>query len=403
MLKAVNINKFIKILTIVLSILFMATACSYNEGDSTETGDRTAVSSSAEITTDNDARACWQTGIIDLLYDNMGTLAFGMYSKITNGAMAAMMIFFALWLCFRLIKHVGSFTEENIAEVWMEIFQKLFICVICGMIASSSTHLMYIMNNIIFPLFNAFLEFGSEILSKSGQLNEKTTTITVMGADLSFSGEKLICKASAITEVGDGFPESPREMINCLICALNDRMNLGYTLAFKVLQAPGLMKFLVSFFLIACFTIVKFSFVLYLVDSIFKFTVTVIMLPIFVMGYAFKKTQSWLSKGFIDILVSAAFMMFIAITMTMALLAIEQVLKDNADIFADGSEASLGELGVPFMSLVLIGFLIASSVEIASVITSSLVGGGGDDFQKKIKAVLQFAKAHTWDKMVAKK
>ena len=339
----------------------------------------------------NAHRECWQTGMIDLLYQNMGKIAMGMYAKITDGALPLMMIAFALWTIFRLLKFVGSFTEDSPAEIWNEIVRKLFVCLICGLIASSTTQILWLLNTVVFPIYYAFLELGAAILNSAGDGSNFKAGSTV----LNFFQEKLtlnepvMCSAPAIGKASIeslSFPDGPRTMMNCMICTVNERLTLGFFLSFKVMDAPGFMSLITGLFILICFTIVKLGFIFYLVDSIFRFTMMAIILPILVMSYAFKQTSSWAKNGFLTIINSAALMMFMAIMMSMALLAMERIITDNSDIFNDNAnEMSFSEFSIPFMCIMLVGFLISSSVNLAQQVTDSLVGGNSDSlFQKRV-------------------
>ena len=339
----------------------------------------------------NAHRECWQTGMIDLLYQNMGKIAMGMYAKITDGALPLMMIAFALWTIFRLLKFVGSFTEDSPAEIWNEIVRKLFVCLICGLIASSTTQILWLLNTVVFPIYYAFLELGAAILNSAGDGSNFKAGSTV----LSFFQEKLtlnepvMCSAPAIGKASIeslSFPDGPRTMMNCMICTVNERLTLGFFLSFKVMDAPGFMSLITGLFILICFTIVKLGFIFYLVDSIFRFTMMAIILPILIMSYAFKQTSSWAKNGFLTIINSAALMMFMGIMMSMALLAMEKIITDNSDIFNDNAnEMSFSEFSIPFMCIMLVGFLISSSVNLAQQVTDSLVGGNSDSlFQKRV-------------------
>lgn len=393
MFKDVNIKQILRVMLVILFAAFMLTACDNGEG--LDGKSRAAMSSSvSEETLKNTANAhreCWQTGMIDLLYQNMGKIAMGMYAKITDGALPLMMIAFALWTIFRLLKFVGSFTEDSPAEIWNEIVRKLFVCLICGLIASSTTQILWLLNTVVFPIYYAFLELGAAILNSAGDGSNFKAGSKV----LSFFQEKLtlnepvMCSAPAIGKASIeslSFPDGPRTMMNCMICAVNERLTLGFFLSFKVMQAPGFMPLITGLFILICFTIVKLGFVFYLVDSIFRFTMMAIILPILIMSYAFKQTSSWAKNGFLTIINSAALMMFMAIMMSMALLAMEQIITDNSDIFNDNvSHKSFTEFSIPFMCIMLVGFLISSSVNLAQQVTDSLVGGNSDSlFQKRV-------------------
>lgn len=398
MFKDVNIKQILRVMLVVLFAAFMLTACEQDDS----IGGRSRAAMAAPVGEDpvseetmknasNAHRECWQTGMIDLLYQNMGKIAMGMYAKITDGALPLMMIAFALWTIFRLLKFVGSFTEDSPAEIWNEIVRKLFVCLICGLIASSTTQILWLLNTVVFPIYYAFLELGAAILNSAGDGSNFKAGSTV----LNFFQEKLtlnepvMCSAPAIGKASIeslSFPDGPRTMMNCMICTVNERLTLGFFLSFKVMDAPGFMSLITGLFILICFTIVKLGFIFYLVDSIFRFTMMAIILPILVMSYAFKQTSSWAKNGFLTIINSAALMMFMAIMMSMALLAMEQIITDNSDIFNDNAnEMSFSEFSIPFMCIMLVGFLISSSVNLAQQVTDSLVGGNSDSlFQKRV-------------------
>lgn len=398
MFKDVNIKQILKVMLVVLFAAFMLTACEQDDS----IGGRSRAAMAAPVGEDpvseetmknasNAHRECWQTGMIDLLYQNMGKIAMGMYAKITDGALPLMMIAFALWTIFRLLKFVGSFTEDSPAEIWNEIVRKLFVCLICGLIASSTTQILWLLNTVIFPIYYAFLELGAAILNSAGDGSNFKAGSTV----LNFFQEKLtlnepvMCSAPAIGKASIeslSFPDGPRTMMNCMICTVNERLTLGFFLSFKVMDAPGFMSLITGLFILICFTIVKLGFIFYLVDSIFRFTMMAIILPILVMSYAFKQTSSWAKNGFLTIINSAALMMFMAVMMSMALLAMEQIISDNSDIFDKSvTKDSFSEFSIPFMCIMLVGFLISSSVNLAQQVTDSLVGGNSDSlFQKRV-------------------
>ena len=398
MFKDVNIKQILRVMLVVLFAAFMLTACEQDDS----IGGRSRAAMAAPVGEDpiseetmknasNAHRECWQTGMIDLLYQNMGKIAMGMYAKITDGALPLMMIAFALWTIFRLLKFVGSFTEDSPAEIWNEIVRKLFVCLICGLIASSTTQILWLLNTVVFPIYYAFFELGAAILNSAGDGSNFKAGSTV----LSFFQEKLtlnepvMCSAPAIGKASIeslSFPDGPRTMMNCMICTVNERLTLGFFLSFKVMDAPGFMSLITGLFILICFTIVKLGFIFYLVDSIFRFTMMAIILPILIMSYAFKQTSSWAKNGFLTIINSAALMMFMGIMMSMALLAMEKIITDNSDIFNDNAnEMSFSEFSIPFMCIMLVGFLISSSVNLAQQVTDSLVGGNSDSlFQKRV-------------------
>ena len=182
MLKAVNIWRICRGLILILSVCLLLAACNGTEGGSSPQKN-TPFGSSQENEDEVAAkqRTCWQSGMLELLYDNMGKTALTLYGQITDGAMAFMMVAFAVWFSFRLMKHLSSMQEENIPELWNEVLRQLFLCIVCGLIANSSTMLFWLLNHVLFPIYYAFLEFGGEMLTAAAVDNNAGVSLHILG------------------------------------------------------------------------------------------------------------------------------------------------------------------------------------------------------------------------------
>ncbi|MBR6663496.1 MAG: hypothetical protein IKL33_01575, partial [Alphaproteobacteria bacterium] len=139
------------------------------------------------------------------------------------------------------------------------------------------------------------------------------------------------------------------------------------------------------------FQMVIWGFVFYLVDSVFRFGMMILMLPIFVMARAFGPTQKWTGIAFTNIMYSAAFMMAFATIISTVLLAIIELLSDggSGDIFnPENPQQHFRQISLVTLCLLLIGFLAWKSTETAQQLTSSIIGTGIEsNFQQKLKAV----------------
>lgn len=371
----------IKILRTVamFSLVFLLFACGNNNDVNTavNTGDGEPVSTEQIVAENND---CWAAAIVGTIYETTGRLAMSMYSHLTQGAMALMMVAFAIWLSFRIIKHVSSFAEESPAEVWTEVARKFFVCFVCGLLASSPEGVLFVLNSIIFPVYNAFLELGSAMTGASIQNTSSSVGLNISGAEFNVS---IDCKADVLgkAELSGGFPSGPQKMMECLTCAVNKKLNLGIGLGWEVITQVGVMALVCGLLLVVVFCLVKLGFSLYLIDSIFRFAMMVIILPLLIMSYAFKATKNWAKIGFLTILNSGAFMMCIALVMMIIFGTINRVITAEQAAFAD--KDSLADVSVPFIILLLIAFLTVKSLQVAQEIVNKLVDGGEANFQKK--------------------
>lgn len=395
-----KIHNFLKILIIIFSVCFLLTACngsesSSNSGTGSETlsvtpmnSDGAGSKSPSELA--QEQRQCWQSGILEIMYEQMGAISLGLYKEMTTGALTLMMVAFSVWFSFRLLKHLGSFQEENVAEVWKEVLKQLFLCFVCGILASSDSGLIFILNKVIFPIYYAFLEFAGEMLNAAGTSEESgVTNFPFLGEILKY-GEPVRCVPEQLvtSDALDSFPQAPIDMMKCIACAINERLSIGFSLSFKTLFDNGIFAFLLGLGIFLIFTFIKISFVFYLVDTLFRFTIVVTILPALILAYAFKQTRSWANFGFVTMLNSAAYMMFVAIMIAVALLAMEEIMKSPALglTSSDINEVSQSfkELSIPFLCLLLLAFLIVSTMTIAAELTDTFVGGDSSaNFQKR--------------------
>lgn len=384
MLKKGNIVGILKILILVISVCFLLTACSGTDVKGTNNSNQqTAMSGATESPAKlaEDQRECWQSDILDLMYQQMGSISLGLYKQMTDGALAFIMVAFAVWFSFRLMRHVSSLQEENIAEVWKEVFKQLFICFVCGLLASSTAGLAFVLNTIIFPLYYTFLEFAGEMLNAaSAATGQENLSFTFLGETIKY-GKQIACVPENLVpdENLTSFPAAPINMMKCIACAINERLGIGFFLAFTTLHDTGFMALIIGCIIFLMFTFIKLAFIFYMVDTLFRFTIVVTILPALILAYAFKQTRSWATFGFVTMINSAAYMMFVAIMIAVALLAMHEIMISPELGLSTGSikdfRQNFKEFSIPVLCLLLLAFLIQSTMKIAQDLTNTLVGG----------------------------
>ena len=385
-----NILKMLKTGIMIVILALSVVACSSDKGD---VSGIELEGEQSEL--EEQQRACWQAGLLRMFYDAMAESSMKAYPKVTKSALPFIMVAFAVWLSLRLLKHVGSVVEESPAEVWTEISRMAFMCLFCGLLASSTTFLLFVMNKFIFPVYYAFLEYGSRIVELSADGEDVDGKGQLLGDTCLFYTNSLICKAPALEPVSYSggqahFPSGPSDLMQCLVCATSDRLQVGFVIAKELLAATSLSSWISGASIFVIFVLVKISFVFYLVDSIFRMNIIIIILPFLILAVPFKFSRKWTKQGILTIFNSSAIMMCIAIIATMAMLAMQSIIKDNYDILGD--KQAYQEFGIVMLSMILIAFLVLKSIGLAVSLADSLVGGGGStDFQRKIAKLAAFA------------
>ena len=394
-----NIPSILKRLLMIIAVVLVLGGCAEKDtdiiiGNACE-GDNT------QGCVDTSDKKCLGCEILVMIYDAVGNNVGVLYSSFSKASMAIMMMGFVIWLALRLLKFVSSVTETNVGEVWNEILKKAAICIICGMLASSSG-LKVAMNKVIFPIYSAFLDLGLQILDNS-EHNEvvnaavpATTDFRVFGANVSVADVDIKCKLTgSITSSGDGgtlgFPSAIRNSLECMIHAVSRYLTIGGDIALTAMrQTHTITGVVMGIFLYLTFWIVKISFVFYLVDTIFQMGLIVLLLPLFILSYAFGPTRKWTSIGFKQALASAAFMMCFSILVAMVLRAMTSLINNNPSIFdPDPPEAAMQDISLGFVCLLLIAFVVYGSMGTAQQLTSGLLGANvNNKFQQNLKAAV---------------
>ena len=163
---------------------------------------------------------------------------------------------------------------------------------------------------------------------------------------------------------------------------------IGYTIAMKLICMQTMIAVIIAILLVAVFTIAKLGFALYLIDSVFRMDMMLIILPFLVLFYPFEQTRKWSKVGFQFILNSSALMLCLILVLSMAILAMENILL-SPKIGISYDKETFSSLGPSPMSVMFLAFVIVKATSMAVTLSNSVTGGSGStNFQKKMKAVV---------------
>ena len=405
-MKNINFYRLLKILCIAFGVVFLLVACGEKgqnpqEGASPykETGMSEEEQAKAQSGGFNaDSKLCWQGELLELFYKPLGDMALKVYSQLTskNNIMKLMMLAFSLWMAFQILRHVSSPSPESIGEFWTKILRKGTLCFACGYLASSPESIMYVLNTFVFPIYLTLLELCGNVLditAKTPEAAAKSLQLAGGGGicetyNYSMSGGCKLPDTSSIGLTTTQFPEEPLNMMGCMACAVGSRLDVGYHVAVLAMGQGGLFGFLVGLFLLAAFFITKMGFAMYLVDSIFRLDMMIIIAPFLILFYPFEQTRKWTATGFKIILNSSAIMLCLGVLISMTILAMQKILV-NPDVGAFGNKDAYSDFGVIPISLIFLGFVIIKASGVAVSLSESVTGGSGDTkFQKKMAALV---------------
>ncbi len=402
-MKNFRIHSMLKILFIVFCALFMLSACGMQDGMTPIPSADQRGENAEQLAAEH--RQCWQAGMLRVFYTSISSQTVVIYDALTKeNLMGLMMLAFSIWMAYKILSHVSTPAAESIGEFWTAVLQKAFLCLLCGILVSSKGQVLYALNSFIMPIYITILEFASEILQV---LNNQNPDLSIPGIKVTAqdgsntlcvpfdhsvaqNGCKITNAENIIFTENSGMPDAPLKMMECLVCSVSDRLSIGYSIAYYLLQMASLLSVLVGIILIAAFVIAQLCFALYLIDSIFRLNMILLILPILIMAYPFEQTRRWSITGFKIIINSSVIMLCLVVMVVMAILALENILltgKQNGFDFA--LKSAYEDFGVVPMTLIFTAFLIVKVSGLAVSLAGRVTNEGGDArFQQKVAALV---------------
>ena len=395
-------QNWLKLLFVLIAVVFLASCGKDDDQENLVPANVESESSltyAAEVQKTKYASGCLGCQILVMIYDAVGDQVMKMHTDFTKASMPIMMVAFSIWLALRLLKFVSSVSESNVGEVWNEVLRKLFICLICGLIAATPVALQSFVNLFIFPIYEAFLELGLKILQASGTGTTKTVSFVVFGETITVEDANLGCKLDDSLTLGtSGFPAALRDGMTCQIQLLRKYLSVGSDIATTAMRQVGIQGRILGLILWCFFLIVRLFMVFYLVDSVFKMGIIILMLPLYVMSYAFGPTKKWATIGFTSIIASAGFLMCFSVIVSLCLTAMVNLIQGSPELFNPRDpEYCFSNLCLGYVCLLLVGFLIYGSMGVSQQMVSGLLGAKmSDQFQKNMKAAVQAGLQAAW-------
>ncbi|MBP5694323.1 MAG: hypothetical protein J6X03_02565, partial [Bacilli bacterium] len=158
-------------------------------------------------------------------------------------------------------------------------------------------------------------------------------------------------------------------------------LNVGFKIGLELITTFRLSAILVGILILLLFVVLKFFFVLFVVDALFKLNFSIYLLPILIMGIPFNFTRKWSKYGLLMFVNSSGVMLFLGILVSVAIVALEMTVGSLTEL----GYSSFEGFGISLLTIVLISFLFINIPGMGAALSDKFIGGGRDlEFQKKI-------------------
>ncbi len=272
-------------------------------------------------------KQCYICPIIDLVIDAMATAVDNIYSKVSSGLVAMLSVLYALWIAMFVMGQISVFKQKSTPEFFENFIRKTILVIVVAIILSSASGLNYVLQMVVFPLINSFMQFGLLILNQSG-------------ADVSCS-----IPSDAFNSLSSVFSELSAT-IKCLVEALHKSIAPGIVLGGKMLSTDSMSFWgrFIGLFLFVFFIILDMLFPLQIFDSLFRLAIMLMLLPVAIMFAAFELTRNYVKKIVVYIAAVAVHLGIISVVFGVCITVIEEVmLMVNDNYFDINSIANMND------------------------------------------------------------
>ncbi|MDR1025792.1 MAG: hypothetical protein LBL47_00180, partial [Lactobacillus sp.] len=235
--------------------------------------------------------SCIFCPLFEVIYDAAQTMATNSYTVLSTALRSVLLIGFAIFIAFKVLGHVSSFTKQDGPKFITELlFQAFKVLIAFYMLVSSKTVYSYIVG----PVLDAGLDFGTAMLfnvdAKVLSCNANTSS-GELGVLPAYLYQKLLCFITAVQQE-IAYPQS---IASTLVCVA---MNAGKVDIGPIPNIFPDIEMLLQGTIIYVFTwLIMLSFAFYLIDATVRIGIVGALIPLLIACWPFKVTRKYTSTG----------------------------------------------------------------------------------------------------------
>lgn len=329
------------------------------------------------------------------IFNAAQTMATNSYAALAKPIANVMMLGFAIFIAFLVLKYVSAFTKQDAPKFTNEILIQAFKVITAYILLMNAS---FVYEYIVGPVLSAGMEFGSSILFEHGSSYVEWCSV-----------EQNLLEQVGKMEINPGLlPQYLYVKLDCFIrsvqAEISKAQSIGSTLMcvarhtasetlidIKIVNI-GIWDFSMFFQgLIVWFfaVLISLAFAFYLIDATVRLGIIGALMPFFIASWPFKATSGYTQKGWTMFLNTffTYVMMGLVVSINIQLIMKSLVTDENDSsaledaINGDSVTALQQMLDIGFsgflilLACCLFGFKITAQ---ATALASTFAGGGGD-------------------------
>lgn len=274
-----------------------------------------------------DADECWFCPMFKVLFNAASTIALKSYSTLSKGVANLVLMGFAVWTSFFVLKHVTAFQAQQPSKIIQEYLLQAFKVLLVVLILRIGY--FQIISLTLGPVFDTGMAYTQSIgNSGAGCPSDASYMKNIRGY-----GKKGFSESSA-----GGLPASMGQNIVCSIKKMQDSIHpivaagkMSNCLAWRQeaivpFVIPRLSYLITGIALYVSGIFLMLGFPFYLIDSVLQMSIAAALAPAAIGSWAFKMTNKYLSKIW-DMFMNAMFQfIFLSIIIYIIVTVVNQFL-----------------------------------------------------------------------------
>ena len=241
------------------------------------------------------------------IFNAAQTMATNAYSKLADPIAGVMVLGFAIYIAFLVLKYVSAFTKQDAPKFTNEIFQQAFKVLVAFLLLMNASE---IYTYVIGPVLSAGMEFGGALLFADG--NSYTEWCAVEK-----NLEDEVARQSETIASGV-FPEYLYVKLSCFIRSVQAEISTAQSIGSSLMcvsrnvaaQSIGIgpitiienaiwdfSMFFQGLLIWILALIISLAFAFYLIDATVRLGIIGALMPFLIACWPFKKTSGYTGKG----------------------------------------------------------------------------------------------------------
>ncbi len=319
----------------------------------------------AEYYADNNT--CMMCEILNSIFDACGLMVDKVYVAVAPSALSLLAVATGMWLAVFILKAVSSLTPVDPLEMLQKIGNQLFRAIIVAAFLHGSSAM--VMDTIISPVMTGIFSFGSALSGGNCQIDPSAGSV---GA----------------------FPASMKQSMTCLIAGMQSQLAhviaIGAAVKCIATEYYGIFElsryslWIMGVSIYVVLIVLLFCFPFYLIDSMIRLGLSLSMLPLILVAWAFDSTKNFSQKAWDMFLRAAMTFVIMALMIGFVVAMVGYIFGSIPEIEKIINGDDIEELkkvfsftGIKFIQVIAVGVVGFALIGSCGEFASTICGGGG--------------------------